>query len=285
MDGIIIINKEQGMTSFDVVRSLRKLLKIKKIGHTGTLDPLATGVLILCIGKATRLAEEIESSTKIYEASMDFGYRTDSYDTEGNIVEESSKKEVSLEELERVLKNYLGKIEQIPPMYSAIKVGGQKLYDLARKGIEIERQARKVEIFSLELLDFQKNKASIRTQVSKGTYIRSLIFDIGNDLGCFATMTALNRVEVGGHSLKKAYTISQIHAMINSPDFSFCIPVEEYFAFPKVDLESEKEKTLFVNGNTLIRTFEDGKYRIYFQNHFLGFGKIEMERLKGYKYF
>lgn len=285
MDGFIIVNKEKGMTSFDVIRALRKLLPTKKIGHTGTLDPLATGVLILCLGKATRLAEEIEAYTKIYEAEMEFGYRTDSYDSEGKIVEESLKKEVELKEFKETLKKYQGKIAQIPPMYSAIKVEGRRLYEFARKGIEIERQARNVEIFSLEILDFQKRKASIRTKVSKGTYIRSLVFDIGNDLGSFATMTALNRVKVGRHSLKNSYTISQIHDMINNCDFRFCTPVEDYFSFPKVDLETEKERSLFTNGNTLIRSLSEGKYRIYFQNSFLGLGKVREERLKGYKYF
>lgn len=273
------------MSSFDVIRQLRKLLGIRKIGHTGTLDPLATGVLILCVGKATRLAEEIEAYYKIYEAEMEFGYRTDSYDVEGKILEHSEKQEVTLEEFQKALSSFQGELEQIPPMYSAIKVDGKKLYELARKGIEIERKARKVEIFSLEILDFQKTKAKILTKVSKGTYIRSLIFDLGNVLGSFATMTALNRVEVGGEHLKNSYTISQIHAMMNNCDFSFCIPVEQYFSFPKIQLATEKEKVLFTNGNTLVRLQEDGKYRIYFQEEFLGLGKIERQRLKGYKYF
>lgn len=285
MDGIIIVNKEKGMSSFDVIRALRKLLQIKKIGHTGTLDPLATGVLILCLGKATRLSEEIEAYTKVYEAEMEFGHRTDTYDSEGKIVEESLKKEVTIDEFREVLKKYQGRIAQIPPMYSAIKIGGRRLYDLARKGVEIERQARNVDIFNLEILDFQENKARIRTKVSKGTYIRSLIFDIGNDLGSFATMTALNRLEVGEHSIKKSYTISKIHDMINDCDFSFCTPVEECFPFPKLELQTDREKLLFENGNTLIRPLSGGKYRIYFQNSFLGLGNVEQERLKGYKYF
>ena len=142
MDGIIIINKEKGMSSFDVIRSLRKLLQERKIGHTGTLDPLATGVLILCLGKATRLAQEIEAQEKVYEAEMEFGYQTDTYDLEGEIVATSPKKEVKREEFEEVLSHWKGKISQIPPMYSAIKIQGKKLYELARKGIEIKREGR-----------------------------------------------------------------------------------------------------------------------------------------------
>lgn len=285
MDGIIIINKEKGMSSFDVIRSLRKLLQERKIGHTGTLDPLATGVLILCLGKATRLAQEIEAQEKVYEAEMEFGYQTDTYDLEGEIVATSPKKEVKREEFEEVLSHWKGKISQIPPMYSAIKIQGKKLYELARKGIEIEREGREVEIFGIDILDFEGKKAKIRTKVSKGTYIRSLIYDIGEELGSFATMTALNRIQVGEHHLKNSYTISEIHDKINVCDFSFCIPVEEYFSFPKIQLEGEKNLILFRNGNTVIFKEKDGKYRVYQNGLFLGLGKIEKQRLKGYKYF
>jgi len=285
VDGIIIINKEKGMSSFDVIRSLRKILQERKIGHTGTLDPLASGVLILCVGKATRLAQEIEAQEKIYEAEMEFGYQTDTYDLEGTVIAESSRKEVSREEFEASLERWIGNILQIPPMYSAIKIQGKKLYELARKGIEVKREAREINIFEITTLEFQKTKASIRTKVSKGTYIRSLVHDIGKDLGTFATMTALNRIQVGEHHLKNAYTISEIHDKIKVYDFSFCIPVEEYFSFPKLELNGEKNKTLFQNGNTVILEEKDGKYRIYQKDIFLGLGKIENQRLKGYKYF
>ncbi|KDE65679.1 tRNA pseudouridine(55) synthase TruB [Fusobacterium necrophorum] len=285
MDGIIVVKKEKGMSSFDVIRSLRKILQERKIGHTGTLDPLATGVLILCVGKATRLAQEIEAEEKIYEAEMEFGYQTDTYDLEGKVLVESLKKEVSREEFEKVLEKWKGDILQIPPMYSAIKLQGKKLYELARKGVEVERDARKVTVFEIHTLEFQQTKAKILTKVSKGTYIRSLIHDIGKDLGSFATMTALNRIQVGEHTLKNAYTISEIHDKIKICDFSFCIPVEEYFLFPKIQLEGEKNRSLFQNGNTVIFQEKDGKYRVYQEEVFLGLGKIEHQRLKGYKYF
>lgn len=288
MDGMIVIDKGPGMTSFDVVRSLRKLLAIKKIGHTGTLDPLATGVLILCLGKATRLAQEIEAESKVYEAEMDFGYRTDSYDIEGKLLEKSEKQEVNLEEFQRTLSKYLGKTMQTPPMYSALKVNGQKLYELARKGIEVERKLREIQVDFIHILDFQKTRAKIETKVSKGTYIRSLIDDIGKDLGNFATMTALRRSQVGNQHLKNSYTISKIRDMIASHDFSFCISVEEYFSFPKIHLKGEKEKILFENGNTVKQEEKnpDGKYRVYFEGTFLGLATLEREvLLKGYKYF
>ncbi|HEY4533577.1 MAG TPA: tRNA pseudouridine(55) synthase TruB [Fusobacterium sp.] len=285
MDGIIVVKKEKGISSFDVIRSLRKILQERKIGHTGTLDPLATGVLILCVGKATRLAQEIEAEEKIYEAEMKFGYQTDTYDLEGKVIVESPKKEVSREEFERVLKKWKGDILQVPPMYSAIKFQGKKLYELARKGLEVEREARKVSIFEIHTLEFQQTKAKILTKVSKGTYIRSLIHDIGKDLESFATMTALNRIQVGEHTLKNAYTISEIHDKMKIYDFSFCIPVEEYFSFPIIELKGEKNKILFENGNTVIFEEKDGKYRVYQEKVFLGIGKIENQRLKGYKYF
>jgi len=285
VDGIIVVKKEKGISSFDVIRSLRKILQERKIGHTGTLDPLATGVLILCVGKATRLAQEIEAEEKIYEAEMKFGYQTDTYDLEGKVIVESPKKEVSREEFERVLKKWKGDILQVPPMYSAIKFQGKKLYELARKGLEVEREARKVSIFEIHTLEFQQTKAKILTKVSKGTYIRSLIHDIGKDLESFATMTALNRIQVGEHTLKNAYTISEIHDKMKIYDFSFCIPVEEYFSFPIIELKGEKNKILFENGNTVIFEEKDGKYRVYQEKVFLGIGKIENQRLKGYKYF
>ena len=190
MEGIIVVNKPKGITSFDVIRKLKKILKTKKIGHTGTLDPLATGVMLMCVGKATKLASELEAKDKVYIADFDIGYATDTYDIEGKKIAENII-DVSKEDLEQSIKKFIGNIKQVPPMYSAIKIDGNKLYHLARKGIEVERPERDVTIKYINLLDFKDNKAKIKTKVSKGCYIRSLIYDIGQDLGTYATMTTL----------------------------------------------------------------------------------------------
>lgn len=232
MDGIIVINKEQGSSSFDVIRALRKILKTKKIGHTGTLDPLAEGVLVVCVGKATKLASSIEAEDKDYVVGLDFGYETDTYDTEGRVVLESDI-EPKKEEVVSALEKYIGEIAQLPPMYSAIKINGEKLYNLARKGIEVEREARKVTVYDLKLLNFSEKSAELFCKVSKGFYIRSLVHDLGRDLGTYATMTALKRTRVGKNFLENSYTVEQIQSLIENQDYSFIKTVEEYFDFEK----------------------------------------------------
>jgi len=200
LEGIILVNKPKGISSFDVIRKLKKILKTKKIGHTGTLDPLATGLMLICVGKATKLASDLEAKNKVYLADFEIGYATDTYDIEGKRIAENLI-DVSKDNLELSLKKFIGDIKQVPPMYSAIKIDGNKLYHLARKGIEIERPERDVTIEYIKLLDFKDNKAKIKTKVSKGCYIRSLIYDIGLDLGTYATMTELQRINVGEYSL------------------------------------------------------------------------------------
>ncbi|MBQ3437837.1 MAG: tRNA pseudouridine(55) synthase TruB [Fusobacterium sp.] len=287
MDGIIIIDKPKGITSFDVIRKLRKILKFKKIGHTGTLDPLATGLMILCLGKATKLAADLEAEDKIYEAHFDLGYLTDTYDIEGKILDKKNKV-ISKEDLQESISKFIGNIKQIPPMYSAIKVQGKKLYELARKGIEIERKERDIKIDFIELLDFSNNKAKIRAKVSKGCYIRSLIFDIAQELETYGTMTELRREQVGKAKIENAFTIEKIEEMVKDKDFSFLISIEDKFNYEKFYLNDEKQKILFLNGNTvkLKEKSANKRYRIYFKDKFLGLAEIKNEvLLKGYKYF
>lgn len=287
MEGIIVVNKPKGITSFDVIRKLKKILKTKKIGHTGTLDPLATGVMLVCVGRATKLASDLEAKDKIYIADFDIGYATDTYDIEGKKIAENII-EVSKENLKQSIKKFIGNIKQIPPMYSAIKIDGNKLYHLARKGIEVERPKRNVAIEYINLLDFKDNKAKIETKVSKGCYIRSLIYDIGQDLGTYATMTALQRKQVGDYSLENSYSLEQIEEMVLNNNFNFLKTIEEIFSYVKYSLQTEKELTLYKNGNTvkIKENLENKRYRIYFQNEFVGLANIENNNLlKGYKYY
>ena len=287
MEGIIVVNKTKGITSFDVIRKLKKILKTKKIGHTGTLDPLATGVMLVCVGKATKLASDLEAKNKIYIADFDIGYATDTYDVEGKKIAENII-EVSKENLEQSIKKFIGNIKQVPPMYSAIKIDGNKLYHLARKGIEVERPKRDVTIEYINLLDFKNNKAKIETEVSKGCYIRSLIYDIGQDLGTYATMTSLQRKQVGEYSLENSYSLEQIEEMTLNNDFKFLKTVEEIFSYDKYNLQTEKEFILYKNGNTvkIKENLESKRYRIYFQDKFIGLANIENNNLlKGYKYY
>jgi len=288
LNGIININKPQGITSFDVIRKLRKILSIRKIGHTGTLDPLATGVLIVCVGKATKLVQDIEKKEKEYIAEFDLGYKTDTYDIQGKTLDKVDNFSVTKEELETVLKNYIGDIKQVPPMYSAIKINGEKLYELARRGETIERAARDISIFSLELLEFNGKKVKIKCVVSKGTYIRSLIYDIGEDLKTFATMTSLIRTKVGNENIDNSFTLETIESLKEKEDFSFLYDIETYFNYPNFSISGDKNKKLFLNGNTLITPdVKDGLYRVYDSetNIFLGLANVISERLKAYKYY
>lgn len=285
MDGIINVNKPKGITSFDVIRKLRKILSLRRIGHTGTLDPMAEGVLLVCVGKATKLASDIEASKKEYVAGFTLGYTTDTYDTEGKITDSVDNFSVSQKDIEDTLKKFVGQIKQVPPMYSAIKINGQKLYDMARKGETIERPERDIFIENIELINFDGKNGVIKCTVSKGTYIRSLIYDIGLSLKTFAVMTSLVRTKVGNETIEKSITLEEIENLKNNGNNNFITDVEEYFAYEKINIIGEKNNTLFLNGNTLVYEKEDGLYRVYYENKFLGFASIKSNRLKGYKYF
>lgn len=285
MEGIIVIDKPIGITSFDVIRVLRRNLKERRIGHTGTLDPLATGILVICVGKATKLAQDIEGYEKEYVADLELGFKTDTYDTEGKVLDRVDKFNISCENFEKILETFKGDIKQIPPMYSAIKVDGKKLYELAREGVEIERKARDITIKNIKTLFFDGVKAKIDCTVSKGTYIRSLIYDLGEKLGTFATMTGLRRTRVGDENLTRAFTLETIEKMVSEEDFSFLISIEDYFKFPKIDIEDENDLKLFVNGQRCKKRIDDGKYRVYSKNNFIGLGEVTKGLLKGYKYY
>lgn len=285
MEGIIVVDKPIGITSFDVIRVLRRNLKERRIGHTGTLDPLATGILVICVGKATKLAQDIEGYEKEYVADLELGFKTDTYDIEGKVLDKVDEFNISYENFEKTLETFKGDIKQVPPMYSAIKVDGKKLYELAREGVEIERKARDVSIKNLETISFDGVKAKIDCTVSKGTYIRSLIYDLGEKLGTFATMTGLRRTRVGEEDLGRAFTLETIEKMVSENDFSFLVSIENYFKFPKVDIEDENDLKLFVNGQRCKKRINEGKYRVYSKNNFIGLGEVTKGLLKGYKYY
>ncbi|MGL5000192.1 MAG: tRNA pseudouridine(55) synthase TruB [Cetobacterium sp.] len=285
MEGIIVVDKPIGITSFDVIRVLRRNLKERRIGHTGTLDPLATGILVICVGRATKLAQDIEGYEKEYVADLELGFKTDTYDTEGKVLDRTENFNISKETFKETLETFKGNIKQVPPMYSAIKVDGKKLYELAREGVEIERKARDVSITNLDLLSFDGVKAKINCTVSKGTYIRSLIYDLGEKLGTFATMTGLRRTRVGEEDLNRSFTLENIEKMVEKNDYSFLVSVEDYFKFPRTDIEDEVDIKLFVNGQRCKKRINEGKYSVYSKNKFIGLGEVTNGLLKGYKYY
>ncbi len=262
MNGVIIIDKPKGKTSHDIVSILRKKFGTRRVGHTGTLDPMATGVLPVCIGNATRASDMMTESDKRYTATFMLGKRTDTLDIEGTVLEEKSVN-VTEDEIRSAVNAFIGKIDQIPPMYSAIKKNGQKLYDLARKGIEIEREPRPITIHSIEITDINIPYVTIDVFASKGTYIRSLCDDIGTRLGTGAVMTALCRTYTAGFSIDDAYTLEELDTI---EDLETTLkPTDMMFSdLPEIHLNEKQEKSI-VNGVRMTwRNGEDGqKYRVY----------------------
>ena len=279
MDGIIIINKPKNCTSHDIVRKAKKIFN-EKVGHTGTLDPNATGVLPLLVGKGTQIAKYIINHDKTYEAVLQLGEKTDTADIEGKILEtkEVLERSVQTENVKEVLRSFIGKQEQIPPIYSAIKVNGKKLYDYARKGESVEIQPRQIEIYDIELIKIDKKNKTIefRVDCSKGTYIRTLCENIAEKLDTVGYMKELNRTKVGDFSINNSITIEELE---NDKSNNF-ITIEDYFKNYKNIKLNEKKLQLFLNGVQLTWNLEDGIYRIYCDNKFIGIGTIKNNLLK-----
>ena len=273
MNGIVIIDKPQEWTSQDVTARLRRVFNTRRIGHGGTLDPMATGVLPVFVGRATRGVEFFEHAEKTYEATLQLGVTTDTEDIFGEIL---TRREVHISETEfsSILPAFRGKIMQVPPMYSALKINGQKLVDLARKGKTVERQPREIEIFELTLLEFNGDTARLRVRCSKGTYIRTLCKDIGEALGCGGCMAALRRVQAGEYTIEEAVPLQELLAAENSEPY--LRPVDSMFRnYPAVTL-SAKQETRCRNGNSFSVKMENGTYRAYSQNgEFLALSKVE----------
>ena len=273
MNGIVIIDKPEGWTSQDVVSKLRGVLRTKRIGHGGTLDPMATGVLPVFVGRATRGVEFFEHAEKTYEATIRLGLTTDTEDTSGAVLEE---REVHISEADflGILPKFRGNIQQIPPMYSALKINGQKLVDLARKGKEVERKPRDITIFELECLEFSGNTARLQVRCSKGTYIRTLCKDIGEALGCGGCMATLRRVSAGEYTIEEAVPLQTL-VEAEDPE-GYLRPVDSMFRnYPAVNL-TEKQALRCRNGNSFTVQMADGTYRAYSQaGEFLMLAKVE----------
>lgn len=260
MKGVILINKTINKTSRDMVNELNHIFDIKKIGHTGTLDPLATGVLVMCIGKYTKLVDELSQLQKEYVAQIKLGIKTDTLDITGNILEERQC-DVTKESVDEVMRHFVGKMTQAVPMYSAKKINGKKLYEYARSGEEVELPKTNIEVYSLELVDFQDNIITFKALVSKGTYIRSLIRDICDELGVIGTMNSLVRTKQGAFSLENAYTIEEVksgkYQLLSAKDI---LPYEVY---KLSNAEFQKVK----NGNKIKLPFDYKKVILEYDNN------------------
>lgn len=234
-DGIVLLNKSKGMSSFSAINKLKWLLNAKKIGHAGTLDPMAEGLLVVMLNNATKFSNDLMKKDKEYYVEMELGYETDSYDADGEITKKYEKDfEFEFEKIKEVVESFLGEIEQIPPMYSAIKINGKKLYELARKGLEIEREARKIKINYINDIKYKNNKISFFVGVSSGTYIRSLVRDIGEKLGVYATMTKLIRTKINNYFLSESINLEDIIS---------------YFENNQVEIKCEEKENLYLDKN------------------------------------
>jgi tRNA pseudouridine55 synthase len=275
MIGILNILKPTGMTSHDVVSNVRKILNIKKVGHAGTLDPNVAGVLVICVGKATKFSEYLMSGDKEYVCELILGQSTDTQDSYGMVIDKSDKESVTREELNQVLKKFTGELIQIPPAYSAVKLHGKKLYEYARQNIQVEKQGRPINIKSIELLKFDGNKALLKVRCSKGTYIRTLCNDIGKSLGTFGHMGILIRTESKGLHINNSVTLEKLKYLNDSNKLDEClIPVESIYKLDKINVESKYYDRLTA-GNEVeagLNTDSD-KFYVYCRNSLIGIGK------------
>lgn len=285
MNGFVYVDKPEGITSFVAVAKIRRIFGIKKAGHTGTLDPMATGVLPIALGHATRFIELIPSHDKAYKAKFILGKTTDTLDITGKVTGEYNVTSTR-EDVENILQDFRGEIEQIPPMYSAIKKDGVRLYDLARQGIEIERESRKVTIYSLELISYCEDTAEyeIECECSSGTYIRTLIGDIGDKLGCGATMTSLRRTKANGISIDRCYTFEELEKIRDEGNIENALgSVDSLIVYDKIRVTAPQAKR-FSNGGALdCERFggkkETGLYNVYGpEDEYLGVGEIDANK-------
>ena len=284
MQGLLLINKPEGITSFGVVARIKKLLGEKRVGHTGTLDPMATGVLPILVGRSTVLSNALLDANKEYVAEIKLGVTTDTLDKTGSIIE-SKPVSLKIDEIQKVLSSFLGKQLQVPPMFSALKKDGVRLYDLAREGKTVERKAREIEIFSLELLDYSEDISTIKIKVlcSKGTYIRSLAADIGEKLGTVAMLSALERTRTAGFSLEECVKLEDL-TKENIAEF-LQSSEKAVMGYPYINI-SPAQTDRFCNGGELdLSRIKFGKapsdseiYRVHGKDKFIGLGITNLEK-------
>lgn len=286
MNGILLIDKAADWTSNDVVAKLKGILRERRIGHSGTLDPMATGLLVVFVGRATRAVEFAEAHSKRYIAGLRLGISTDTQDITGKVLK-SSEKRVEESTLQAALDSFRGDISQIPPMYSAIKINGQKLYDIARRGGEVERKPRQINISGLELIGRENDDWILDVSCSKGTYIRTLCNDIGEKLECCGCMSSLRRIKAGDFTIDRAYTLQQVQqAADEGRAESLLLPVDSLFEeFPAFTANAAMERKLR-NGNIVRCGEAEGKYRVYSESgEFLLLGQVNGGELKTIKSF
>ncbi len=288
MDGILNVDKPRGKTSFSIVSMVKRLSRERRVGHAGTLDPMATGVLPVCIGQGTRVVEYLASASKSYRAEIEFGVTTDTYDCTGNVTFRGDSSTVNREKLEAVLSSFHGIIEQIPPMYSAIKQNGQPLYKLARAGINVFRQSRPVEIYRIEMILWELPVVTLEVECSKGTYIRSLAHDVGQILGCGASLRNLIRLRCGPFHIGDSITIPQLEEAFRHGYWEkYVYPLDTVLAdWPAVVVDEEKEQDI-INGRSILLSrgsdtnepVEYGLYRAYSRyGRFLAVLKFNAEK-------
>ena len=287
MNGILLIDKAEGWTSSDVVIKLKGVLRERRVGHSGTLDPMATGLLAVFVGRATRAVEFAEAHDKRYTAGLRLGVTTDTQDVTGTVLR-SCQANVAEDELKAVLTRFTGELEQIPPMYSAIKINGQKLYDIARRGGEVERRPRHITVSGISVVGRSGNDFVLDISCSKGTYIRTLCNDIGDALGCGGCMSSLRRTAAGDFSVSQAYTIDEVVAAAAAGEAGkLLLPTDSMFAaLPRCTAGAQDERRI-KNGNEIkTPALADGDYRVYSDSgEFLMLGRAENGRMRPIKSF
>jgi|TARA_B110000037_G_scaffold219605_1_gene285133 tRNA pseudouridine55 synthase len=276
IDGLLLIDKPLGLSSNQVLSKIKFLFSPKKVGHTGTLDPMATGLLPICLGEATKFSSYLLNADKTYEGLIRLGYKSSTGDKEGQIIRQDFGKMPSMNLVKKILNNFIGPIEQIPPMYSAIKHKGKPLYSYAREGINIPRAKRKIIIYEIKLLAYQGDELRIKIKCSKGTYIRTLAEDIGDQLNTGAYLLELNRTDIGSLSIKSALKVEQIEKNKEQERINLLLPIDELVSeFDKLILNPDDTASI-KDGKIIEQGIKDGFYRLYDdKNMFFGLGEID----------
>ena len=288
LNGVIVVNKSKDISSNKILQQLKHLFNAQKAGHTGTLDPMATGVLPICFGRATKIAQYLLDADKEYIATIKLGVETDSGDAEGNIIKENSESIPKLDSdlLESVFDNFRGEISQVPPMYSALKYNGQPLYKLAREGIQIEIKPRNITIYALDLLEYCDDTLTIKVRSSKGTYIRSLAMDIGNKLGCGGHLIELQRTKSGPFDLEQSYTLEQLKDLSFDDKLATISHIESVFEDKSSYILAEEEKEdLYKRGKFPLKKELDGTIKLYDEGKFVAIAEFDKGILINKRFF